>query len=199
MKKIGSICMALLLAASMNVTVFAASGRVIDPIPNEDNTVTFETGNETLAQLYFKADSDPSKFYVDLTTSWSESKFEKEFASMDAYLYAFKIGEGISARTTPTIYIYSPYDDDVEEKGYIYEEKNGKLYDVTDSFNLAYNSGGQTIYACRTATPGCYILSQQALDESLLSKPGEKTTRIRVNEAPQETKVATGLKLPSRS
>lgn len=205
MKKFLTVIAAVAAAACLSVPVFAKSaGRVVVPLPNADNVVNFETGNETIAQLYFKGGSSDEKFYVNVSNSWNDCAFASEFADKEAYITTFTFNGTIPARTTPTIYIYSPYDDDVTEKGYVYEIKDDKMFDVTDSFRLGTNTSGQKLYACRTMTPGCYILSLDPVDESLLdgdAKENGLTTRVDVIKTEQkaETEQPTGLRLPSKA
>ena len=83
-----------------DVTV-GKTGKTIKPARNSENTVTFE-GEDTLAVLSFKANSNPEKFYAKLTTKWPSGLLSK-FQNTDAVVRQFSAATiPASSRATPS-------------------------------------------------------------------------------------------------
>ena len=143
-------------------------GFVAKPTKNDDNEITWEDANNTLAKLTFEGDSDVNKYYPKLSTKWDESDYAENFADTDAYIRSFVGNPTISATARPVLEINNPFIDDDEELTaaiediVIYEVVDGALVDVTDKFTAGENDDGDSVFTIKTRTLGTYILSNGA-------------------------------------
>lgn len=204
MKKWISILCASLCAVSLSTASFASSGVVINPRENEWNSVLWEEGDEPLARLTFLADSDPDKFYSELSTSWSDSAFSSLFSDQDAYLFDFVGNPVIPATSAPTLMLYSPFVDEegdpIPGKGItVYRVgEDDTLRDVTSSFAAGYDSDGLPVLATRTRVLGTYILAEEKVEAG---QKVESDAQKSDSEKPEEKVAAngghTGIFLPA--
>lgn len=141
-------------------------GKVIKPVANEWNTVTWEDANRTLAYMEFYADSDTSYFYPKLSSKWNNEDYESYFDGMDAYMFNFVDNPTISATSRPSLYLYNPF---VDEDGelyvdlddlYVYQVVDGELKDVTSAVTFEENDDGDEVILIKTRTLGTYIVSE---------------------------------------
>lgn len=64
-------------------------GVVLEPNKNEDNEITWEDENRTLARLAFESDDDAKKLFPKMTTKWDDQDYADYFADQDAFLFDF--------------------------------------------------------------------------------------------------------------
>lgn len=144
------------------------SGWVAKPIKNDDNEVTWEDANDTIARLTFEGDSDVNKYYPKLSTKWADADYAENFAGTDAFFFSFVGTPTISSTSRPVLEIYNPFvDEDGEETVaaediVIYEVVDGALVDVTEKFTLGENDDGDSVFTIKTRTLGTYIFSNGA-------------------------------------
>ncbi len=140
-----------------SVTV-GSKGVSIKPVKNETNEITFESsGGDTLAILTFKANSNPDKFYAQLSTKWTSSLLAK-FRNTDAVIRRFTPA-AIDSSSRPVLMLSNPFDeDDVNpKKVYIYSvSAKGVLSNVTSSFTYDED---EDAFMTRTRTLGTWIIS----------------------------------------
>ncbi len=164
-------------------------GFVAKPIKNDDNEITWEDANNTLAKLTFEGDSDVNKYYPKLSTKWDESDYAENFADTDAYIRNFVGNPTISATARPVLELNNPFvnDDDeltvAHEDTVIYQVVDGALVDVTDKFTMGENEDGDEVFTIKTRTLGTYIISNGAAVASEEEVPEEV-------EAPEEEQKA---------
>ena len=183
MKKFISGIAAVLTALSFSLSVSAASGCIIEPTANDNNSVTLEKGDRTLAALSFRADDDPDSFYFKVLTSLNKCLAAEAFDGQDAYYFEFVINPSIPAASVPTLAIYNPYlDDDGEpavkpEKVKIYQVYDDKLVDVTKKFSAQEDSDGKSCFVTATRKPGAYVLAEKKVaSEWIQTKEQAKKT-----------------------
>lgn len=170
MKKLISGIAAALTALSFSLAVSAASGYIIEPTANDNNSIVLEKGDRTLAALNFHADDDPDSFYFKVLTSLNQCLATEAFDGQDAYYFDFVVNPSIPATSVPTLAIYNPYlDDDGEpvikpEKVKIYQVYDDKLVDVTKNFSAQEDSDGKSCFVTATRKPGTYVLAEKSVD-----------------------------------
>lgn len=170
MKKLISGIAAALTVLSFSLAVSAASGYIVEPTANDNNSIVLEKGDRTLAALNFYADDDPDSFYFKVLTSLNQCLAAEAFDGQDAYYFDFVVNPSIPATSVPTLAIYNPYlDDDGEpvikpEKVKIYQVYDDKLVDVTKNFSAQEDSDGKSCFVTATRKPGTYVLAEKSVD-----------------------------------
>lgn len=145
-----------------------AGGFIAKPVKNDDNEITWEDENDTIAKLTFEGDSDVSKYYPKLSTKWDNADYAENFKDTDAFLRSFVGAPAISATSRPVLELYNPFvneDDEVtvaDEDIVIYEVVDGALVDVTAKFTIGENDDGDSVFTLKTRTLGTYIISNGA-------------------------------------
>lgn len=145
-----------------------AGGFIAKPVKNDDNEITWEDENNTVAKLTFEGDSDVSKYYPKLSTKWDNADYAENFAGTDAFIRSFVGAPTISATSRPVLELYNPFvneDDEVtvaDEDIVIYEVVDGALVDVTAKFTIGENDDGDSVFTLKTRTLGTYIISNGA-------------------------------------
>lgn len=170
MKKFISGIAAILTALSFSLAASAASGYIVEPTANDNNSFVLEKGDRTLAALSFRADDDPDSFYFKVLTNLNQCLAAEAFEGQDAYYFDFVVNPSIPATSVPTLAIYNPYlDDDGEsvikpEKVKIYQVYDDKLVDVTKNFSAQEDSDGKSCFVTATRKPGTYVLAEKSVD-----------------------------------
>lgn len=141
-----------------DITILAGSaGQNIEPVAAEENTVTFEDRNDTLATLTYLASSNPDKFYAKLSTKWTSALLAK-FENAEAFIYRFQDAT-IDSSSRAKLSINNPFDTEEvnPKKVYIYRvSTSGVLSNVTSSFTY---DADEDAYTTKTRTIGTYVLS----------------------------------------
>ena len=146
-------------------------GVVLKPTKNDDNEITWEDENNTIATLKFYSDDDAAKFFPKLTTKWDNADYAEYFADQNAFIFDFvgrAAGETkIASTSRATLELYNPYydwDEDVltvaPEDCVIYQIVDGELVDVTASFTALQNDDGDYVFQTKTRELGCYIIAE---------------------------------------
>ena len=146
-------------------------GVVLKPTKNDDNEITWEDENNTIATLKFYSDGDAAKFFPKLTTKWDNADYAEYFADQNAFIFDFvgrAAGETkIASTSRATLELYNPYydwDEDVltvaPEDCVIYQIVDGELVDVTASFTALQNDDGDYVFQTKTRELGCYIIAE---------------------------------------
>ena len=149
-------------------------GVVLKPTKNDDNEITWEDENNTIATLKFMGDDNQTKFFPKLSTKWEDADYAEYFADQDAFIFNFKgsvAGQTkISSTSRATLELYNPYYD-VDEDEYTVEPENcviymvgddGSLNDVTASFKAIENEDGDYVFQTKTRELGVYIIAEKA-------------------------------------
>ena len=161
-------------------------GWVAKPIKNDDNEITWEDKNDTIAKLTFEGDSDVNKYYPKLSTKWDNADYAENFADTDAFIRSFVGNPTISATSRPVLELYNPFvneDDEVivaDEDIVIYEVVDGALVDVTAKFTIGENDDGDSVFTLKTRTLGTYIISNGAATAAE-EAPAEEPTDVKEN------------------
>ena len=149
-------------------------GVVLKPTKNEDNEITWEDENNTIATLKFVGDDDGKYFYPKLSTKWEDADYADYFADQDAFIFNFtgkSAGKTrIASTSRATLELYNPYYDSEEdeltvepENVVIYEiQDDGSMLDVTASFKAIENDDGDYVFQTKTRELGVYILAEKA-------------------------------------
>ena len=148
-------------------------GVVLKPTKNDDNEITWEDENNTIATLKFMGDDNQTKFFPKLSTKWEDADYAEYFADQDAFIFNFKgsvAGQTkISSTSRATLELYNPYYD-VDEDEYTVEPENcviymvgddGSLNDVTASFKAIENEDGDYVFQTKTRELGVYIIAEK--------------------------------------
>lgn len=158
------------------------TGYVMKPVKNEDNTITWENENDTIAVLDYEADSDVNKYYPKLSTKWDDASYADFFADQDAFLFDFVGNPTISSTSRPKLELFNPFineDDEMTvapEDVVIYEVVDGELVDVTAKFTVGQNDDGDEVFTIKTRTLGTYIIAEgeaSAADEDATDAPAD--------------------------
>lgn len=145
-------------------------GVVIKPVKNEENTVTWEDNNDTLAIMKFTADSDVEYYMPRLATKWNNEDYLDYFDDMDAYIRSFVGNPSIPCTSRARLWINNPFVDDDDEETidpddiYVYEVVDGELYDITDKVEYTTNDDDDYAFLIKTRTLGTYIFSDGPAD-----------------------------------
>lgn len=142
-------------------------GKMLKPEKNEENTVTWEDENNTLANLTFDADSDVAKYFPKLSTKWDNVKYAELFNDQDAFVRQWVGTPAISSTSRATLELVVPYVDEdgeliVDEDSIIvYEEtEDGELVDITAKGSFDYNDDDDYVFTMKTRRLGTYIFAE---------------------------------------
>ncbi len=162
-------------------------GSIAKPTKNDDNEITWEDENDTIARLTFEGDSDVNKYYPKLSTKWDDAHYAENFAGTDAFFRSFVGNPTISATSRPVLEFYNPFiDEDGEETVaaediVIYQVVDGALVDVTDKFTYGENDDGDSVFTIKTRTLGTYIFSNGAATTPEEEPAVEEPTDVKAN------------------
>ena len=148
-------------------------GVVLKPAKNDDNEITWEDENNTIAVLKFAGDDNQTKFFPKLSTKWEDADYAEYFADQDAFIFNF-VGSAagktkISSTSRATLELYNPYYD-ADEDEYTVDPENcvvyqvgddGSINDVTASFKIVENEDGDTVFQTKTRELGVYIIAEK--------------------------------------
>lgn len=163
---------------------FAAGhrGEVLKPAKNEDNSITWEDNNHTLAWLDFSGDDDGKVFYPKMSTKWDDQEYAEKFADQDAYLYDFLYNPKLASTSRAALKLRIPYlDEDGElavapEEIVIYRTIDGELVDITASGKICETEDGEWVFVMKTRELGTYIIAQKPAEAVETEEPaGEET------------------------
>lgn len=145
-------------------------GVILKPNKNEDNEITWEDENKTLARLTFESDDDAKKLFPKMTTKWDDQDYADYFADQDAFLFDFIGAPRIPSTSRATFEIYNPYYDSDEDTltvdpsdAVIYQVIDGELVDVTPSFTAVETDDGDYVFRSRTRQLGTYIVAEMPI------------------------------------
>lgn len=156
---------------------FAAGsrGEVLKPSKNEDNAITWEDNNHTLAWLDFTGDDDGKIFYPKMKTQWDDQEYAERFADQDAYLYDFLFSPKLATTSRATLKLRIPFvDEDGElsadpEEIMVCQKIDGELSDITASGKIRETDDGDWVFETKVRSLGTYIIAQKpapAVEES---------------------------------
>ena len=174
-------------------------GVVVKPQKNEENEITWENENDTLAWLTFTSDDDAKKFYPKLSTKWDDAEYAESFADQDAYLYDFIGNPQIATTSRATLRLRLPYvDEDGElsvdnESIVVYEVVDGELVPITQPGSIHLTEDDEWVFELKTRRLGTYIIAEKptTADEEAAEAPEEAEIPAEtVEEAPAEEPVA---------
>lgn len=148
---------------------FAAGsrGEVLKPSKNEDNAITWEDNNHTLAWLDFTGDDDGKIFYPKMKTQWDDQEYAERFADQDAYLYDFLFSPKLAATSRATLKLRIPFvDEDGElsadpEEIMVCQKIDGELSDITASGKIRETDDGDWVFETKVRSLGAYIIAQK--------------------------------------
>ena len=180
---------------------FAAGTRgvVVKPQKNEENEITWENENDTLAWLTFTSDDDAKKFYPKLSTKWDDAEYAESFADQDAFLYDFIGNPQIASTSRATLRLRLPYvDEDGElsvdnESIVVYEVVDGELVPITQPGSIYLTEDDEWVFELKTRKLGTYIIAEKPItaDEEAVEAPEEAEIPAEdAGEAPAEEPVA---------
>lgn len=164
-------------------------GVVVKPQKNEDNEITWESENDTLAWLAFTSDDNAAKFYPKMTTKWNDQDYTDYFADQDAYLYDFIGNPQIASTSRATLDLRYPFvDEDGEltvdpENAVVYTiGEDGLPADITSEFQFVETDDGDYVLRAKTRRLGTYIIAEKpaASDE----EAAEASAEAAVSEEP---------------
>ena len=176
-------------------------GVVLEPNKNEDNEITWEDENRTLARLAFESDDDAKKLFPKMTTKWDDQDYADYFADQDAFLFDFIGAPRISSTSRATFEIYNPYYDSDEDAltvdpsdVVIYQVIDGELVDVTPAFSAVETDDGDYVFRSKTRQLGTYVVAEMPIAAAARAeRPAEKP----VKEAPARPAPTEKAILPS--
>ena len=143
------------------------------PRRNDDNEITWEDENNTIAVLRFAGDDNQTKFFPKLSTKWEDADYAEYFADQDAFIFNFVASAAgqtkISSTSRATLELYNPYYDSDEDELTVEPEDviiymigdDGALNDVTASFKPVENDDGDYVFQTKTRELGVYIIAQK--------------------------------------
>ncbi|WP_368234490.1 hypothetical protein [Anaerotruncus rubiinfantis] len=148
-------------------------GKMIKPVKNEENTVTWEDENDNLATLTFDADSSVVKYFPKLSTKWDNVKYAELFADQDAFVRQWVGTPSISSTSRATLELNVPYideDDELtvdEDSIIVYEETaDGELVDITAKGKFDWNDDDEFVFTMKTRSLGTYIFAEAPVTEA---------------------------------
>lgn len=162
----------------------AGEGVVYRPVSNDKNTVEWEG----IASVTFSAIDDAEKFYAELSVRTDPEIYGLYGDPADADLY-FRDFTGVLAvesTSRATLTLYNPWEDEDYQPDpagcHIYQlEADGTLSDITGIFAyLEYDEDGNEVngWRTRTRTLGSYIISDVALDISVVPDPQPEASAL---------------------
>ena len=149
------------------------NGVVVKPAKNDDNEVTWEDENNTIATLKFMGDDNQTKFFPKLSTKWEDADYADYFADQDAFIFNFtgkSAGKTrIASTSRATLELYNPYYDSDEDELTVEPENcvvymvgdDGSINDVTASFKAIENDDGDYVFQTKTRELGVYIIAEK--------------------------------------
>lgn len=148
-------------------------GKMIKPVKNEENTITWEDENDTLAVLTFDADSDVAKYFPKLSTKWDNVKYAELFNDQDAFVRQWVGTPEISSTSRAVLELVVPYVDEdgdltVDEDSIVVYEENadGELIDITSKGSFDYNDDDDYVFTMKTRRLGTYIFAEAPVTEA---------------------------------
>lgn len=176
-------------------------GVVLEPNKNEDNEITWEDENRTLARLAFESDDDAKKLFPKMTTKWDDQDYADYFADQDAFLFDFIGAPRISSTSRATFEIYNPYYDSDEDAltvdpsdVVIYQVIDGELVNVTPAFSAVETDDGDYVFRSKTRQLGTYVVAEMPIAAAARAeRPAEKP----VKESPARPAPTEKAILPS--
>ena len=146
-------------------------GVVLKPTKNDDNEITWEDEQNTIAVLKFMGDDKQTKFFPKLSTKWEDADYAEYFADQDAFIFNFKgsvAGETkISSTSRATLELYNPYYDSDEDE-YTVDPENCIVYQVQEdgtmaeaAFKVVENEDGDMVFQTKTRELGIYIIAEK--------------------------------------
>ena len=146
-------------------------GVVLKPTKNDDNEITWEDEQNTIAVLKFMGDDNQTKFFPKLSTKWEDADYAEYFADQDAVIFNFKgsvAGETkISSTSRATLELYNPYYDSDEDE-YTVDPENCIVYQVQEdgtmaeaAFKVVENEDGDMVFQTKTRELGIYIIAEK--------------------------------------
>ena len=146
-------------------------GVVLKPTKNDDNEITWEDEQNTIAVLKFMGDDNQTKFFPKLSTKWEDADYAEYFADQDAFIFNFKgsvAGETkISSTSRATLELYNPYYDSDEDE-YTVDPENCIVYQVQEdgtmaeaAFKVVENEDGDMVFQTKTRELGIYIIAEK--------------------------------------
>ena len=148
-------------------------GVILKPTKNEDNEITWEDENNTIATLKFVGDDDGKYFFPKLSTKWEDADYAEYFADQDAFIFNFVASSAgktkIASTSRATLELYNPYYDADEDELTVEPEdvviymvgEDGALNDVTASFKPVENDDGDYVFQTKTRELGIYIIAEK--------------------------------------
>ena len=146
-------------------------GVVLKPAKNDDNEITWEDENNTIATLKFMGDDNQTKFFPKLSTKWEDADYAEYFADQNAYIFNFVASTAgktkISSTSRATLELYNPYYDE-DEGEYTVDPENCIVYQVQDdgsmveaAFKVVENEDGDMVFQTKTRELGIYIIAEK--------------------------------------
>ena len=148
-------------------------GVVLKPAKNDDNEITWEDENNTIATLKFAGDDNQTKFFPKLSTKWEDADYAEYFADQDAFIFNFVASAAgktkISSTSRATLELYNPYYDSEEDELTVEPENvviymvgdDGSINDVTASFKAVETDDGDYVFQTKTRELGVYIIAEK--------------------------------------
>ena len=149
-------------------------GVVLKPTKNDDNEITWEDEQNTIAVLKFMGDDNQTKFFPKLSTKWEDADYAEYFADQDAFIFNFTGANGgntkIASTSRATLELYNPYYDSDEDDLRVEPENvviymvgdDGSINDVTASFKAIETDDGDYVFQTKTRELGVYIIAEKA-------------------------------------
>ena len=156
-------------------------GIYVKPVKNEENTITWEDENDTLAILTFDADSDVAKYFPKLSTKWDNVKYAELFNDQDAFVRQWVGTPEISSTSRAVLELNVPYideDDELtvdEDSIIVYEEtEDGELVDITAKGSFGWNDDDEFVFTMKTRRLGTYIFAEAPVTEAEDEVPADE-------------------------
>lgn len=141
-------------------------GVVLEPNKNEDNEITWEDENRTLARLAFESDDDAKKLFPQDDHQVGRPGLRRLLCRPGRFLFDFIGAPRISSTSRATFEIYNPYYDSDEDAltvdpsdVVIYQVIDGELVDVTPAFSAVETDDG-TMSSVQTRQLGTYVVAE---------------------------------------
>lgn len=153
---------------------------VVKPQKNEDNEITWESENDTLAWLAFTSDDNAAKFYPKMITKWRDQDYTDYFADQDAYLYDFIGNPQIASTSRATLDLRYPF---VDEDGELTvdPENAGRLHDRRGRRAGRISPPSSSSSRRTTATTSC---ARRPAGSAPISSPRSRPHRMRKRPGP---------------
>ena len=162
-------------------TTAGTGGIFVKPVKNEENTITWEDENNTLAVLTADMDSSTQYYFPKLSTKWDNVKYAELFNDQDAFVRQWVGTPEISSTSRAVLELNVPYIDDddeltVDEDSIIvYEETaDGELIDITSKGTFGYNDDDEFVFTMKTRRLGTYIFAEAPVTEAEDEVPADE-------------------------